>query len=206
MDEEKAMLADIEKCESIIKECISKLNDIKFDSTNGAFLEGMRDVIRTVKMAAFYNYGYQGCPCNALDWMKDNLGYYNVCDASVDPIDSEIVSNMINQENDSDDFDDSMMVLQMYIDENGNVNEENWKYDADMDNFLFDDKDIVEPFQSGKFMIRYKDDNLKKARIDLATHIISQIEDHFKKERTWKNKSVKFLKKIIEECENENKK
>ena len=102
MDEREAMKADIEKCEVIIKECISKLDAISFESDNDEFIEGIHDVINTVKMAAFNEYGYQGCPCNALDWMKDNLDYYeNEC-VSDDAVNSEIISKIINLRNDDD--------------------------------------------------------------------------------------------------------
>lgn len=77
------MMHDIAQYRKAIEKCVDKLDSIRLRSNNDAFLDELSDIRRTIRMTIEYDAGYQGAPCNSLDWIENNPMYYG-CNDSTD--------------------------------------------------------------------------------------------------------------------------
>ena len=159
MNELDRMKSDTERYSGIIKDCIGKLQKIRLKSRSGSFRRDMADVLKTVKMAAYYKYSYQGAPCNPLDWIAKNFDYYGDADKGAEMMD-EMLENY-EKRRESAPKGNGWKYVQIY-----------WEGDEpkmitgeleDDDDIIFEDGDTVRMCGSS-YITRYNDGDEAAAR------------------------------------------
>ncbi len=100
----------------IIGGCIEKLRKVEMPSDSESFKQEMSRVLRTISMTVNDHDNYQGSSTNSLDWIMENLEYYDDMDAGKKMMD-EAKNNPTGQSGKTDVSEDndpderSMMLL-----------------------------------------------------------------------------------------------
>ena len=65
----------IEKYREAISRCLAELDTIDTGETDELFRKQLEKIRRTIRMTVEENAGYQGAPCNSLEWLERNIDF-----------------------------------------------------------------------------------------------------------------------------------
>ena len=65
----------IEKYRGAISRCLAELDAVDTGDTDELFKKQLEKIRRTIRMTVEEDAGYQGAPCNSIEWLERNMDF-----------------------------------------------------------------------------------------------------------------------------------